>query len=153
MGQGKLGRGGTPQQHKKATPHSSPCQNEQQTTGEMDFLHIYDTRGTYQYSAGILVLTQKNIFFLLLLDVSTIPPRSGAVWGSPNYEICFFVVPSGSCWKIAAVFELGRCRGRRTSRQDRRSTHVNDASVPRCRDLLQPPPPPVCSWLSKASSM
>ena len=61
------------------------------------------------------------------------------------------MVPSGSGWKIAAVFALGRCRGRRTSRQDRRSTHVNDASVPRCRGLLQPAPPPVCSWLSTAS--
>ena len=36
--------------------------------------------------------------------------------------ICFFVVPSGSGWEIAAVFALGRCRGRRTSQQDRRST-------------------------------
>ena len=55
------------------------------------------------------------------------------------------MVPSGSGWEIAAVFALGRCRGRRTSRQDRRSTHVNDASVSRCRGLLQPVPPPVCS--------
>ena len=39
-------------------------------------------------------------------------------------------------WKISAVFSLGRCRGRRTSRQDRTSTHVCDASVPRCRGLL-----------------
>ena len=44
MGQGKLGRC---KQHKKATPHSSPCQNEQQTTGGMEFLHINDTHGTY----------------------------------------------------------------------------------------------------------
>ena len=46
MGQGKLRRG-TQQQHKKATPHSSPCQNEQTTSG-IEFLHnIHDTRGTY----------------------------------------------------------------------------------------------------------
>ena len=25
--------------------------------------------------------------------------------------------------------------------------HVSDACVPRCRGLLQQPPPPVCSWL------
>ena len=61
MGQGKLRRG--TQQHKKATPHSSPCQNEQTTSG-MEFLHVYDTRGTYQYSAGILVLMQKSYFVL-----------------------------------------------------------------------------------------
>ena len=54
MGRGKLGRG-TEQQHKKAAPHSSPCRNEQQTTGGMEFLHICDTRGTNQYSAGILL--------------------------------------------------------------------------------------------------
>ena len=44
----------------------------------MEFLHIYDTRGTYQYSAGILVRMQKIVFFfpVLLLDVSR-PPRSG----------------------------------------------------------------------------
>ena len=49
MGQGKLGRG--TQQHKKATPHSSPCQDEQQTTGGTEFLHIYDTRGTSTYQS------------------------------------------------------------------------------------------------------
>ena len=87
MGQGKLGRGAG-QQHKKATPHSASYQNEQQTTGGMEFLHIYDT--WYEYV-------------------------------------------------------------RRTSRQDRRSTHMNDASFPRCRGLLPAAPPPVCSWLSKAS--
>ena len=53
MGRGKLGRG-TEQQHKKAAPHSSPCQNEQ-TTGGMEFLLIHDTRSTYQYSASIVV--------------------------------------------------------------------------------------------------
>ena len=77
MDQGKLGRG-TQQQHKKATPQSSPRQNEQTTSG-MEFLHIYDTRGTYQYSAGILVLMQKIRFFLLNLErtrpaASTRPP-------------------------------------------------------------------------------
>ena len=33
----------------------------------MEFLHIYDTRDTYQYSAGILVQMQKiilQVFFL-----------------------------------------------------------------------------------------
>ena len=30
----------------------------------IEFLHMYDIRGTYQHSAGILVLTQKVIFFL-----------------------------------------------------------------------------------------
>ena len=34
------------------------------------------------------------------------------------------------------MFALGRYRGRRTSRLHRRSTHVKDASVPRCRGLL-----------------
>ena len=29
----------------------------------MEFLHKHDTRGTYQYSAGILALMQKNFFF------------------------------------------------------------------------------------------
>ena len=44
----------------------------------MEFLYVYDTRGTYQYSAGILVLTQKNILRPVFeLDVITIPPRSG----------------------------------------------------------------------------
>ena len=61
MGQGKLGRG-TQRQHKKATSHSSPFQNEQHTTGGKELLHIYDdTRGAYQYSAGILVPRQIYI--------------------------------------------------------------------------------------------
>ena len=59
MGHGKTARG-TQQQHKKATPRSSPCQNERTTSG-MEFLHIYGTRGTYQYSAGILALMQKHV--------------------------------------------------------------------------------------------
>ena len=82
MGQGKLGRG-TQQQHKKATPHSSYCQNEQQTTGRVDFLHIYDTRGTYQYPAGILVLLliltkcKKSYFFLFVYLMLVYLPRLG----------------------------------------------------------------------------
>ena len=91
MGQEKLGRG-TKQHHKKATPHPSPCQIEQ-ATGGMEFLHMYDTRGTYQSAAGILVLTLTSYFFVFLLDVLV---RYLPVWGSPKYEICFFVVPSGS---------------------------------------------------------
>ena len=49
MGQGNLGRDA--QQHKKTTPHPSPRQNEQQNNSlrvECKFLHVYDTRGTYQ---------------------------------------------------------------------------------------------------------
>ena len=39
-----------------------------------------------------------------------------------------FVVPSGWDWTIAVIFALSRCRGRRTSRQDRRrmwATHLS----------------------------
>ena len=77
MGQGKLGRG-TQQQHKKATPHSSPCQNETTNYGfDGISAHTWHVVRTYQYSAGILVRMQKSMLFsVFLLDVST-PPRSG----------------------------------------------------------------------------
>ena len=53
------------------------------------------------------------------------------------------MVPSGSGWKIAAVFALGRCRGRRTSRQDREkaqmwTTHLSLVAAAFCsRPRLQ----------------
>ena len=115
------------------------------------FGHVWHT--WYKYSAGIVVLKNaktRNFFLLFYLMLERYLPCLGI---SEIRDFCFFVVPSGSGWKIAAVFALGRCRGRHTSWQDRRSTRVNDASVPRCRGLLQPAPPPVCSWLSKASLM
>ena len=48
--------------------------------------------------------------------------HTSPVWGSPKYDICF-------SWShldeielyVAGIFALGRCRGRRTSRQNRRS--------------------------------
>ena len=83
MGQGKLGRG-TQQQHKKATPHSSPRQNEQQTTRvRWNFLHIYDTRG------GIL----------------------SPVCGSPKYDICFFRGPIWTTLKNSGSFCVGQVPG------------------------------------------
>ena len=144
MGQGKLGRG-TQQQHNKATPHS-PCQNEQ-TAGGMEFLHTwYVPVGSWRSRTN----ARKSFFFLFfyLLLVRYLP-------GLEISEIrkLFFRGPIRIRLKNSGSFASGRCRGRCTSRQDRRSTRVNDASVPRCRGLLQPAPPPVCSWLSKASLM
>ena len=97
MGQGKLGRG-TQQQHKKATPHSSPCQNEQQTTGGMEFVHIYDTRGTYQYSAGILVRMQKIVLFRFF---AWCIPRSGDLRNTR-----FVYSRKHDCLLLLAVFLL-----------------------------------------------
>ena len=62
----------------------------------MEFLHIYDTRGTYQYSAGILVRMQNQFFF----SVSTIPPRPGDLRNTRSFfrghEICIRLSNSGS---------------------------------------------------------
>ena len=43
----------------------------------MQFLHKNDTRGTYQYSARILVLIQKSNFVSVFLLYVSIPPQSG----------------------------------------------------------------------------
>ena len=54
--------------------------------------------------------------------------------------------PSGWDWKNSGSFCVGQVR--RTSQFATRSKkHVSDASVPRCRGLLQQAPPPVCPLL------
>ena len=59
--------------------------------------------------------------------------------GISEIRYLFFHDPIWMRLKNSGSFTLGRCRGRRTSRQDRRSTHVNDASVPRCRTFCSRP--------------
>ena len=150
MRQGKLGRG-SQQQHKKAIPHSSPFGNEQQTTLVGWNCCTCMTHVVPVLSWHIRAKKCKKSYFVYfflffcLMSVRYLP-------GMRISEIrdFFFHGPIWIRLKIATVVALGRCRGLRTSRQDRRSTHVNDASVPRCRGLLQPAPPPDCSWLSKA---
>ena len=64
MGQGKLGRC---KQHKKATPHSSPCQNEQQTTRVGWNFCTFMTRGTSTQLAYVLIpkkCKESYIYFL-----------------------------------------------------------------------------------------
>ena len=65
---------------------------------------------------------------VFLLDVS-IPPRSGGLRNNIYFvRDLFFVVPSGWDLRIAVIIAMGRCHGRRTSRQDGRSmwaTHLS----------------------------
>ena len=80
-------------------------------------------------------------FFCFLLDFC-IPPRSG---GLRNTSFVFFVVPSGCDWRIPAVFFCVGQVSRTSHDATRPKKHVRDASVPRCRGLLQQAPPSVCS--------
>ena len=59
MGQGKLGRG--TQQHKKATPHSSPCQNELRVGRNFC---IYDTWYVPALSSHTRTNAKNRLFFL-----------------------------------------------------------------------------------------
>ena len=87
MGQGKLGRG--IQQHKKATQHTSPCQNEQKKVVGWNF-RIYMTRVRANTQ---LAYSYECIFFSSVFSLDEVDYTS-PVWGSPKhvlYEICFFV--------------------------------------------------------------
>ena len=109
----------------------------------LDRISAYMTRGTYQYSAGAYSYECRTSFFspVFLLDVN-VSPRSGI---SEIRDL--FCGPIWMRLENICSFCVGQVPG--TSHvATRPKTIVSDASVPRCRGLLQPAPPPVCSSLS-----
>ena len=141
MDQGELGRGTG--RHEKATPHSSPCQKEQQlTVGGVGFVHvrmIYLVRTQLAYSSEKTKSCFLSDFYFIIVYLS-----GPGVSEIRTYDILFF---RGSIWmrlKNSGSFCVGQVP--RTSHvATRPKNRVRDASVPRCRGLLQQAPPPVCS--------
>ena len=146
MGQGKLGRG--TRQHKKATPNSSPCQNEQTTRVGWNFCscmtHVIPVLSWHTRTKKC---KKSSIFFCFFTQY---PPGLGI----SKIRDLFF---RGSIWirlKNRGSFCVGQVPGTsHVATRPKMLTCERRASVPRCRGFLQPAPLPDWSWLSRASLM
>ena len=136
MGQGKLGRG-TQQQHKKAAPHSSPCQNEQTTRVGWNFCttymtHVVRTSTQLAYS----YYNAKSHFFFLFFNLMLVPYLPGL--GISEIRDLFFRGPIWIRLRNSGSFNLGQVPGTsHVSTRPKKHT-CERRTCPSCRGLLQP---------------